>query len=360
MGIDIGTSSVKIVELASDGRRLFLSNYGQVDLGLIEEDGDESEKNGLKKALSPLSVDNNVEIIQTLLSEMKVKSRQCAFSIPDFSTFFTAFSLPQMTEKELADAVLFEARQHIPLPIESVTVDWQLVEGEIGKSEKLDLTVAAVLNEIISQYKEIASRTKLQVVLMEAEAFGLVESLVPQDEARPLCIVDIGAQSTVTNVVEKRVLRYSHGFDRGSNYLISELGRRFPESRGRLRDAENKLGFKFIGLLDQEVRQKIDAILREEFLPIFRELEMVLSEYRRSSGKEIEKIIISGGVAAISGVEKYFAEYFKKEIEIADPFKEFDLSDQVSHDIKDIGPAFAVAAGMARRGFEILKRQNKN
>ncbi|MCU0652910.1 MAG: pilus assembly protein PilM, partial [Candidatus Pacebacteria bacterium] len=130
LGIDIGTSAIRIAEVEKVGAKLSLANYGHIDLDQIESDSAKLAS----RAVAVFSADDIAEMIQAILMRAKIKTRQCAFSIPDFSTFFTSFYLPTMTKKELEKAVMFEARQHIPLPIESVTIDWQLVGDAADES----------------------------------------------------------------------------------------------------------------------------------------------------------------------------------------------------------------------------------
>ena len=253
LGIDIGTSSIRIAEIEKSGQKFFLANYGQIDLGLIETGMPKTEG----QAVAVFSTDEIAEMIQAILASAKIRTRQCAFSIPDFSTFFTSFSLPPMTPKELPKAVMFEARQHIPLPIESVTIDWQLLGANPPEAnQKMEVTVTAVPNEIIAQYREIASKAKLEVTLMEAEMFGLVRALVPADETRPICLIDMGIQSTVCSLVEKGVLRYSHSFDRGAKYLVEEFVGRLPVSGETARAFRENFGLKMITETDQRIKTR--------------------------------------------------------------------------------------------------------
>ena len=352
LGIDVGTASARVVELEKAGQRLSLSNYGGIDLDLLETDVPKLSS----KAMVVFSTDEIAEAIQAVLSQAKIKTRQCAFSIPDFSTFFTNFTLPPMTKKELPEAVLFEARQHIPLPIENVTVDWQLVGGGFDMPQKIEVTVAAIPNEIIARYKEIAQKAKLEILLLEAEMFGLTQALVPLSEGRPVCLIDIGAQSTVCSLIENHVLRYSHSFDRGSIYLANELIGRLPLEPDAVEDVKLNYGLKFIPYMDPEIRQKIKQILSELLVPIFREVEMMFSEYRRISSLEVAKIIFSGGAFAVAEIKDQFSDYFKTDVEIADPFLSIDHPGQIAAELKAIGPMYAVAVGMARRGLETDRR----
>jgi len=352
LGIDIGTSSVKIAEIEKSGDSFSLSNYGYIDFKSVE--GVSSPLS--KKAITALSSDEIVEVIQAVLSEAKIKTRECAFSIADFLTFFTAFSLPQMTEKELSEAVMFEARQHIPLPMDSVTVDWQKVGQQNGESKKVEITVEAIPNEIIAQYKEIAQKANLQIILMEAEAFGLAQVLIGKDEERPVCLVDIGFQSTVCSLVHKNILRYSHSFDRGQNYLMREFFKSLPIDRQTARRFEEKYGLEFIAFAEPEIKDNVGNILRDSMSPILKEIEMAINDFGHCLGADIGKIIISGGVVAVPEVKGQFDSYFQKKVEIADPFKEIKYPPAIEAEIKSMAPMYAVAVGMARRAFEFKNR----
>lgn len=353
LGIDIGALSLKMVELEEAGDSFSLSNYGQFDVNSAEN----SDVPGLNiKTMAELSTQEIAEIIKDILLEAKIKTRHCAFSIPDFSTFFTTFSLPAMTQKELSDAVLFEARQHIPLPISNVAVDWQLIGGEFGKSDKMEIAITAIPNEIIARYKDIAAKAKLQLVLIEAEAFGLLQALVPMEESKAICLIDIGVQSTVCSLVEKRILRYSHSFDRGADYLFKEFARQLPIGQEIIDLIEKKYGFSVFSLIDSDIKKSMKDIFSNSFLPILREIEMALDEYRKFSGIEVAKIILSGGVGALPETREQFKSYLKIETEIADPFAKINYPAEAKDEIKKIGSAYAVAVGMAQRGFELTKK----
>jgi len=354
LGIDIGAASIKMVELEESGNKFILSNYGEISVDFAGENEDFLSPQ--KKTMADFSASEIAEMIQAVLLEAKIKTRQCAFSIPDFSTFFTSFFLPGMTQKEIGAAVVFEARQHIPLPIDSVTIDWQLIGGDPGKSDKLEIAVTAIPNEIVAKYKEIALKAKLQLMLMEAEAFGLMQALISREESRAVCVVDIGVQSTVCSLAEKQSLRYSHSFDRGLDYLFNELGKRLPIDQAAFLAAKKNYGLKMISLLEPDVGEKMQDIIKEIFKPILREIEMFLKDCRQSSGIEPAKIILSGGASAVLETKKQFEDYFKKETAIAAPFAQIGYPKEIAGEVESIGPSYAVAAGMAQRGFELSKK----
>jgi Tfp pilus assembly PilM family ATPase len=215
--------------------------------------------------------------------------------------------------------------------------------------------VAAIPNEIISQYREIAQKAKLEIVLMEAEMFGLVRALVAQDDTRPTCLIDIGIQSTVCSLIEKRVLKYSHSFDRGSRYLADEIANRLPVNHELARSIRENYGLKLISLVDPEIREKIMDILKESLAPIFREIDMMIADFRKTTNAEVAKMILSGGVLAVPEIRQQFNDYFATETEIADPFPNIDYRQDLAPYKKEIGLNYSVAMGMAQRVFDIAR-----
>ena len=160
LGIDIGTSAIKIVEMSRAGKRRKLDNYGEMKAeALYEKPFRTFEK-------STLSFSNRdvVRSLSAVLKEAGFKTNKAFFAIPDFSTFFTTISLPAMTDEEIPQAVDYEAPQHIPLPLQSVTLDWQIIEREAGAAagqETIKVLLVAVPKDVIQQYQQIAQAVGL-------------------------------------------------------------------------------------------------------------------------------------------------------------------------------------------------------
>lgn len=351
LGIDIGTSAVRLVELEQQGDNLKLANYGEVQTEIVQGEA----LRITKKAMAIFSVEEIAMIIRAIMAETKIRTRQCAFSIPDYSTFFTSFTLPPMTEKELPDAVMFEARQHIPLPLESVAVDWQLVGGGFDEPQDLQIVMAAIPNEIIQQYKLIAANAKLEVVALEAEVFGLLRSLVPKTENQPVCLVDIGAQSTVCSIVENGVVKSSYSFDVAGNYILEESMKGLSLDPDAEREIRERYGLKFFPRVREDMRTRAMDVLFSSFGAILKEIQTMLATYVRHENKDVAKIIITGGTALIPGIKDHFSNFFSRAVEIADPFTEIIYPPALTEELRAVGPLYAVAVGMAQRGFDLRK-----
>lgn len=343
LGIDIGTSFVKIVEISRFGNRRKLESYGSMPASVLYGKKFRTfDKNTLLLSSNDIS-----RAIKAVMDEARMKTKQVVFSLPDFSTFFTSFELPPMSGEELQQAVVYEARQHVPLPLGEVTLDWQIIEGKTTdkKNENLKILLVAVPNEVINQYREIATLADLELLALEAEAFSLARSIIDEDEKRNLAIIDIGSQSTTCNIVEKKVLKMSHSFDTGGNELTKIISKSLNIEYHQAEEFKKNYG---ISGREEEVRQimlpLIDIILSE--------IQKIFDNFYRQKGKHVEKIILSGGVALMPGLKEYFFESFKKEIEIANPFLNLFYPPILENTLKEMGPSYTIAVGSALRGTE--------
>ncbi|PIV43610.1 MAG: hypothetical protein COX92_01225 [Candidatus Nealsonbacteria bacterium CG_4_10_14_0_2_um_filter_40_15] len=352
LGIDIGTSNIKIVEVSKFGNRRKLENYGSLPSAVLYK----KPFRTFEKSSLLLSSNDISRAISAIMEEANIKTRQAIFSIPDFSTFFTSIELPPMTKEELPQAVRYEARQHIPLPLGEVTLDWQVIEGEASDQKKTNLKIllVAVPNEVINQYREIARIAQLELVALEAEVFGLISSLIGEDEKGIVGLIDIGAQSTTCSVVDKRILKISHSFDMSG----SEFARVASQGLNVDYEAAEKLKVKYgiAGLSNGEAGSAKE--IREILLPlvdvILKEIERIFNNFSVKTGKEIEKIILAGGTALLPGLKEYIYENFKKEVEIANPFSASGIfyTPILEETLKKMGPSYAIAIGMALHGLE--------
>jgi len=343
LGIDIGTSSIRIIELSRWGERVKLENYGEMSVRALYA----KPFRTFDKSTLLLSNENIAKAIKAILEDTKIKTRRAIIGIPDFSTFFTNFELPPMSKKELEEAVGYEARRHVPIPLGEVTLDWQVVEGRVvnGQGTTLEVLLAAVPNEVINEYKSLAELSGLELFALEAEVFGLVRSLIDEEDRRPIIVIDIGAQSTTCSLIYQRILRKSHSFDVSANQLTELVSKSLSID---YRAAE-KLKEKY-GLLSQE--KDINKILLPIIDIMIKEVEAICQNFQAKEKEEVQKIIIAGSTALLPGLKEYFQENFKAEIETANPFSKIFYPPILEKTLKIIGPAYAVAVGMALRGLE--------
>ena len=347
LGIDIGSSTMKVVELSRWAGRKKLENYGEISASILYK----KPFRTFEKSTLSLSSKDIARAVRAVIKEANMKTRQAVLTIPDFSTFFTSFELPSMSIEELPQAVKSEARRHVPLPLSEVTLDWQLLNEKTRREgQRFEILLVTVPNEVINQYKEIAQNAELELVAMEAEVFGLMRSLINKEEKRTIALIDIGARSTTCSIVDKGVLKISHSFDISGDILTERISKALSLDYEAARDLKTKYGIS--SLIEGAEEKSIKEVLTPLIALIIREIDKVFKGFYFKKRKEVEKIILAGGVAMLPGLVDSFKDYFKKEVEIANPFSEIFFPPILDKNLKEIGPSYAIAVGAALRGLE--------
>jgi len=341
LGIDIGTSAIRVVELSRHGDQERLENYAQLSLPLRAPRYFGQSRKG--KLL--FSTSNLAEMLARLLAEAKIESNNACFSIPDFSTLFTTFSLPSMKKEEVPQAVRFEARQRVPLPISEVTLDWLRIGGDYAprSKEQIEILMVVVPNRIIDRYTRIAELCNLSLAGVEAEVFALQRALL-RGQRDTVGLIDIGAQSTTISVIDDASLKISHSFDIAGNDLTQRVVDGFDLSY-----KEAKVIKENQGLLGGEI--DIRSVLFPVLDSMLLEIKRTGDRFYNQRGKEIKKYIIAGATASLPGLDQYFSNELEAEVEIAFPFRDMVYPPLLEEELKKIGPAFSIATGMAVKGL---------
>lgn len=410
LGIDIGSSSIKIVEIGKEEEKKKLENYGEVEESVFGEIVS-AFKNG--KENKSLSNQYTAELIREILDEAEIGTKDVNFSIPDFLTFFTSFEMPVMEKEEIPEAIRYEVRPYIPLPLSEVTLDWTLSKGRSVKNP-FKVLVAAIPNKIISQYQEIAGFAGLELRALEPEVFSLARasikdfifSLSPprskllrigkknkfgsesddkkkEEKKEVIGLIDIGSRSTTCSVVDEGVLEASHSFNiageefrkrlakslnisyNESKKLVEEYGLSFSRSEAiegiSPDEAERKSIVQEVGeFLNSDNKTAASGISRENINNILFPLADVLldniktvfRDFYREEGKEVDRIILAGGLALLPGLKEYFSNKLKKEIVISNPFENISYPSVLGGILEKKGPSYAVCLGLAMKGLE--------
>jgi len=341
LGVDIATSSVKVVELSRWGQGETLENYGEIRSSSLYKDSFRNIKKG-SYLLSNYFVSRAVRAI---LDEAKIRTKAAIFSIPDFSCFCVCFDLPPMNQKEIENAVYFNASQHIPLPITETSLDWKLISGQPGDNKSnLKIFLVAVPNQIIHDFQEVAKLAGLELYAVEAEALGLSRALV-KDKKRCVCLVDIGVQSTTINIVEKGNLRSSYSFDFASSQLAHAVSSISGLGQAEAEELKNKQG---LGSGNEEITKSLYLLID----PLLAEIKRALLSFSRESEREIAEIYLTGGTSSLPGLKEYFKEVLGREVKVPNCFSDILYPPILGPTLEGMAPRFSVATGVALGGLE--------
>ncbi len=355
LGLDIGSSSIKVVQLSRKNGHPVLETYGELSLGPYTGKGIGEATN-----LPPEKI---IEAVGDLLKEKEVNitTRVCGVAIPFSSSLMAVIDMPVIPAKELAQAIPIEARKYIPVPIAEVALDWYIVpkdknlDGENTPSsdkntpatpQKIEVLIVALHNDTIIRYKDIVARTALDASFFEIEIFSTMRSILDQEIA-PVLIVDMGAASTKLYIVERGIMRSSHMVNRGSQSVTDELSKSLGIS---VNEAEILKREK--GLLGVHNGINIKDVLTVTLNYIFSEANHVILAYEKKYNKNVSKVVLVGGGSALKGVAEVAKLTFQTEVVPGDPFAKVVAPAFLEKVLKDTGPEFAVAVGVALRRLQ--------
>lgn len=351
IGIDIGASAIKVVQIKKEDGKAVLETYGSLSTAPYA-DGEVGQ-------VMAIPEESLVKALADLFKEANVTSKNSALSIPASASLVFLVELPgTVGEKEVPSIIYNEARRYIPVPITEVAIDWWLVPkrpqddmtddssaptaAEI-KNEKTKVLVAAIHNEALDKYKGLVNDAKIDTDFFEIEMFSSVRSLVGQDLGTNM-ILDIGASKTKVSIVDRGVIQDFHIINRGSHdittSLVTALGVPFREAE------EMK---KEYGLLNNPKQAKAASVIRAALDYILFETEHVVLNYEKKYNKSIGKIVLTGGGVLLKGIMDVTKEKFNTEVVFGNPFERIEAPAFLSGILAESAPEFAVACGLALR-----------
>ncbi len=351
LGIDVGSSSIKVVQLRRDHGRAVLETYGAITLGPYAD----MEAGRVVKLQAP----KIAEALSDLLREANISTTNASMAIPFASSLTSIITMPNMPKDQLNKMVPLEARKYIPVPIDEVIMDWFVIPQDEAQpkgdtiirgindtpdkkklQQRLEILLVAIHNNILNDYQAIMQTVGLTTQFYELEVFSAARGTLGHGVA-PVIIVDIGASTTKIYVLERGVVRMSHLVHKGSQDLTLYITRAL------------NISFKKAERLKQEDGLSQDSQVKEAMLStlnhIFTEVNRVLLNYSKKYHKNISHVVFSGGTAAMLGFKEYANTKIDNVVELADPFNKVQTPAFLDDVLHEVGPEFAVATGLALR-----------
>lgn len=211
VGIDIGSSSIKIVELQNRDNVLTLTTYGELELGPY------AEENPVGQAVVlPANIER--QALVDILRESVARAKQAVFAMPLSSSFVTIMSMQAEATEDISNRVRIEARKYIPIPIAEVTLDWAEVDSStLENTTTRDVLLAAIQNDALARFNGLMDTVEFRNTPIEIECFSVIRSVYSQEESDS-AIIDVGATSTKLYIIRNGLLqRMYRGQSRRSN-----------------------------------------------------------------------------------------------------------------------------------------------
>lgn len=342
IGVDIGSSSLKVVQLRREGGTAVLETYGELALGPYAgvEVGQATNMPAAKIA----------ETLNDLLREANVTTKDAGISIPFSRSLLTLVELPRRNDPtEQKTVIELEARKYIPVPVSEVQLDWFVIPEAIPEgaepSPKVQVLLVAVHNDELTLFEGVVRGSELAASFYEIEIFSTIRSVV-DEPVKPVLVLDIGASATKVYVVEHGVVALSHNIPRGGQDVTRTIATSQGITVGNAEIMKKEHGFaKEEGTYDH---RSIELV----FSRIFEEAKRALAQYENAKGKQVACLVLTGGGGVTKELAAYAKTFFSVEVKIADPFGKTQAPAFMRPVLEAIGPEFAVAVGLALRKLE--------
>ncbi len=392
LGVDIGSAGIKVVELKNENGRPRLVTYG-----FAEEPVD------IVHNTSQRMQDKIVTLLTKICQEAKTTSKKTIAALPSFSVFSSIISLPPMNKKELAQAIYWQAKKFVPLPLEEMTLDWKLLASDvaaIGKQDKnpktsssppagikpdqqghkdisqshlgqtgvpspsspdvssisekhsenskrdsakdLKVLIAAAPKKLVIRYVNVFKEAGLELLSLETENFALERSLVGGDKA-PVMIVDIGAITSDISIVENGIPLLSRSVDSGGEAITRAIINSMQVDKKRAEQFKRDIGFL-------PGRGNLPKVIESAIGPIINEIKYCFDLYAsHQSSQGIEKIVLTGGCAFLPNITEYLSKLLNIKVFIGDPWARVIYPVELKSVLDELAPRFSVAVGLAMR-----------
>jgi type IV pilus assembly protein PilM len=338
VGLDIGSSAVKAVELKASGKGYKVTAFGAepvppdsiVDGAIID---------GAAVA----------DAIRRLFESRGIKTREVAASLSGNAVIVKKITLPIMTEAELAESIYWEAEQYIPFDIQDVNLDYQIVDPGDAAAGTMDVLLVAAKKEKIADYTGVIAQAGRSAVVVDVDAFALQNAYEVNYGIQPgqiVVLLNAGASATNINILTGDQSVFTRDISIGGNAYTEALQREL--SLPFEQADELKRGVAVDGVTFEDARPVLRAVSENVMLEIQKTFDFFKAT---ASSDRIDRIMVSGGASRAEGFTEMLTERFEAPVEPFDPFRRvaFDSKRAQGAAADAVAPTAAVAVGLALR-----------
>ncbi len=334
IGLDIGSSSVKLVELKGSKRGHQLKNLGE---SLLPPEAIVN-----KVINNPESV---IDAIVSLVDDLNIKNKNVAIGVSGHSVIIKKVSMPKMTDKELREAIPWELEQYIPQSIDDVNYDFQILPGETAEGN-MEVLIVAAKKDIANSYMNVVTDSGLNPALIDVDVYALGNMFdANYTEIQDLvALVNVGASIININILKDGISIFTRDITTGGNQFTEMIQKEFDVNFDEAEKMKYKLGHDSSAELERVSRDFNDMICGE--------IKRTLDFFTNTIWKEkVPTILLGGGSSKVPSMQNTLQTLTNSNVEIINPFRNisYNLKDFDTGYIADIGQKMTVATGLAIR-----------
>jgi type IV pilus assembly protein PilM len=336
VGIDIGTTSVKVVELEDRDGVITLTTYGELQLGPYAEKP--------VGQIAALTNSSERQAIVDILRESAVQAKSAVLSIPLATSFVTNMTMQAGPDEDIGPRVRVDARKYIPISIADVTLDWAELDTESDERTR-SVLIAAIQNEALKRFTALLQAVEFAASPTEIECFSAIRATYT-DALPEYLLIDVGASTSKLYIVKNGLLQRMHRVPAGSIRVTEKIA---EVQQCTFEEAEAIKRAALPGTVAYEMVQKChQAILGR----VLKEFAQVLQEYESIHGGNNVPLVLIGGGVTLPGVDTYIAHTLSHTLMTRSVFDRVAYPAFMEDALKKLSPVFATALGAALREFD--------
>lgn len=334
IGLDIGSKTIKVVEVDKSGNGFSLKASGVVGYR-----GEPIEKLTDEKQTAAVS-----DIVSKLFKAAGVSGRDVAIALPENLVFTRTIRLPLLTDQEVASAIKWEAEQYIPMPIKEAIVQHQIISRvEKGGPPEVVVLLVAAPRVLVEKYVSVVTEAKLNVVAVETELISMVRALAPANQTALL--IDFGSRSVDIAIAKNGAFAFSRSIPSAGEALTRALTQSLGVSAQEAEEYK-----RAYGLSSSQLEGKIKGALEPIVRGLVDEIKKAIHFYQSEEKGDVPlSTIISGGTAGMPELLSYLSSALASEVVIANPFTKLQVDAGTWTHIAPYAPLYSVAVGLATR-----------
>ena len=338
VGIDIGSSSIKVVELQEKDNVISLTTYGELQLGPYN-----NMAIGQSVSLDPKK---EQQALVDIIRESAVKAKNGVFAMPLSSSFVTVVNFNAPQDEDISSRIRVEARKYIPIPIGEVTLDWAEIDsGNEAEADNRDVLVAAIQNKALNRFNILMRFINLKEPPTEIECFSSIRGVYNEQE-KNIAIVDIGATVTKLYIAKSGLLQRMHRVQTGgamaTKKIAGALNVQFEEAeiakRNITKSSEN---FRDMQYLHHGVYERA-----------WGEFRQVIKDYEKVSSTKLDAVYLTGGGSIFPTTRLFIQDSLQRDVSGVDIFNKVSYPAFMEDMLEELNPTFHIALGAALRVFE--------
>lgn len=333
-GLDIGSTAIRLVELRGSGSQKTLVKYAYVPIDS-------------KVALSDSKTDQQklAQIINDLITQSRVVTRNVAVGIPSLKVFTTVADIDRMPGADMGKAIHYQADSLIPTPVEESKIDWALIGDSPKDAAKVEVLLSSIPNTFIEQRLDMLEAIGLNVIAFEPDNLALVRALLPREATAPQVVIDIGRNSTDIVISMNGAPRLTRAVPIGMEALVRSAAQNLNVDEKQAEQFVLKFGLskdKLEGQVYQAVIGTVDTMTTE----IDKSVKFFQGRYPQS---KLERLVVTGSASVVPEFPLYIANKFNLNVEIGNAWRNVAYAHDRQNELAALSNQFGVAVGLAER-----------